>query len=83
MILRELFPEVFLERPCVQHSLCQKVQTTNPDSLHMLEGQTMAMNTERKTPLVIASIYDLSYKKLILECFSEKNWKSKSRSHLL
>lgn len=28
----KLFCEVFLERPCVRHSLCQKVQTTNLDS---------------------------------------------------
>lgn len=57
----ELFPEVFLERACVQHSWCQKVQTTNPDSLHMLEGQTVAANAKRETPLVIASIYDSSF----------------------
>lgn len=50
--------------------------------LHMLEGQTMAMNTKRETPLVIALFMNSPCEKLILGCFSEKSSESKSRSHL-
>jgi hypothetical protein len=47
MILRERFPAVFLERPCV-HIVYVKGTHYRSKSLQMLEGQTMAMNMHMK-----------------------------------
>lgn len=82
MILGERFPEVFLERPCVSIvyvkryrpqiqvlSICLKVRQWQwaPKERHLLS-------------LLLFMIH--LYEKLTLECFSEKNWESNSRSHL-
>lgn len=66
------------ERPCVQHSLCQKVQLTDPVPLHMFEGQTMTTYRKKTGHLLSLFLFMPSpFENLILKCFSEKDLESK------